>query len=253
MFALASIIALAFASTALAQPGPLTPLAVPEGQPCTITWTADATGKWTQTNIQLMSGDNDNMVPLTTIATVDTTAAAATTYSWTCPDVTIYAAIYFYQFSHSTEPDNLIWTTRFAIESAAGATVPAPNATQPDGSAIAWGNGQLKDTADAKPAPSYITGQPGTASTTNSTTPAISTTGSSSIASVSSSSAASLATVVTKVGTTTSASATSAAATSSTTGTTGTASTSGAGLSRSQGSIAVAAFGAVIAGVLAVM
>jgi len=124
-----------------------------------ITWTADATGKWTETNIELMSGDNDNMVHLTTVTTLDTTAGAATTFTWTCPDVTLYAAVYFYQFSHATEPSNLIWTTRWAIESAAGEIVGAPNATQPDGSAIAWGLGELKDPSTAKPAPSYITGQ----------------------------------------------------------------------------------------------
>lgn len=48
MFAIASAVALAFVSSALAQPGPLTPLAADVGQPCVITWTPDPTGQWKQ-------------------------------------------------------------------------------------------------------------------------------------------------------------------------------------------------------------
>lgn len=168
MFAIASAVVLAFVSSTLAQPGPLTPLAADVGQPCVITWTADPTGLWKQTNIQLMSGDNQNMVPVTTVTTVDTTAGAPTTFTWTCPDVTLYAPIFFYQFSHAAEPNNLIWTTRWAIDSATGQSVPAPNPTQPGGQAIPWGVAQLKDLTQVKPAPSYIVGQ--SAAGANSTT-----------------------------------------------------------------------------------
>ncbi|KAG9024650.1 hypothetical protein FRB95_011242 [Tulasnella sp. JGI-2019a] len=254
MFTIASAVALAFVSSALAQPGPLTPSPAIEGQPCQITWTPDATGKWTQTNIQLMTGDNNNMVPLTTVATVDTTSAAATTYSWICPDVTIYSAIYFYQFSHEEEPNNLIWTTRWAIESPSGEVVTPPNATQPGAAAgatpVPWGTGALKNPADGNPAPSYIVGQPGTADTTAATatngtvatSAAVSV--SSSVASVTmSTSAKSMTTAVAKNSTATSITS-SASATA-----TGTSSTSGAGLSRSHGSVLVAAVGAVVAGV----
>lgn len=36
-----------------------------EGNPCTIGWNADTTGAWTTMDIYLMTGDNFNMVPLT--------------------------------------------------------------------------------------------------------------------------------------------------------------------------------------------
>ncbi|KAG8949975.1 hypothetical protein FRC04_008054 [Tulasnella sp. 424] len=160
MFALTSAFVLAaLASKALADPSPLTPTTSNVGGDCVISWSADTTGKWTQTNIQLMTGDNWNMVPITTIATVDTTSAAATTYTWTCPDVTPNAPIYFYQFSHATEPTKLLWTTRFTIAGADGSTVAAENQTQPDGTNVPWGTGALTDPSTAKAAPSYITGQ----------------------------------------------------------------------------------------------
>ncbi|KIO24685.1 hypothetical protein M407DRAFT_244356 [Tulasnella calospora MUT 4182] len=165
MFALTSAIVLVLASKALADPAPLTPPTTNVGGDCVISWTPDATGKWTETNIQLMTGDNWNMVPITTIATVDTTSAAATTYTWTCPDVSPNAPIYFYQFSHAAEPANLAWTTRFTIAAADGSTTAAENQTQPDGTNVPWGIGQLADPSEAKPAPAYITGQGTTGST----------------------------------------------------------------------------------------
>ena len=36
-----------------------------EGSPCTISWDADSSGTWKTMNIQLMTGDNFNMIPLT--------------------------------------------------------------------------------------------------------------------------------------------------------------------------------------------
>ena len=36
-----------------------------QGAACNIAWTPDATGIWKSLNIQLMTGDNINMVPLT--------------------------------------------------------------------------------------------------------------------------------------------------------------------------------------------
>lgn len=169
MFALTSAIVLALVSKALADPAPLTPPTSNVGTDCVISWSPDTTGKWTQTNIQLMTGDNWNMVPITTIATVDTTSSAATTYTWTCPDVSPNAPIYFYQFSHAAEPANLVWTTRFTIAAADGTTEAAENQTQPDGSNVPWGIGQLADPSEAKPAPAYITGQGTTGSTGAST------------------------------------------------------------------------------------
>jgi len=247
MFAIASAVALAFVSSTLAQPGPLTPLAAEVGQPCVITWTPDATGTWKETNIQLMSGDNDNMVPVTTVTTVDTTSGAPATFTWTCPDVTLYAPVFFYQFSHAAEPNNLIWTTRWTIDSATGQSVAAPNAVEPDGSPVPWGVAQLKDLTQVKPAPSYIVGQ--SAAGANSTTSGTSMTVSASVtgsSAVSSSASASGSMVTVSKSASAPLSSTTDSSSNSTTASTGS-STSGASSTRSQVSAFAGVAGALFA------
>jgi len=244
MFAVASAVALAFFSSVFAQPSPLTPLPAQEGQSCVITWTPDTTGKWTQTNIELMSGSNDNMVHLTTVTTnLDTTSGSAATFTWTCPDVTLYAAVYFYQFSHATEPSNLLWTTRWAIEGPNGQIVAPPNATQPGGQAIPWGLGELVDPSKATPAPSYITGE---MSASGSGAPANGTAVTTASATMTMTMTTSMATVMTQPSVMNTSS-TSSVPTPSTTP------TSGAGRLGSPGSLILASFGAVFAGCLALM
>jgi len=138
-----------------------------EGSTCEIGWTPDPSGQWKTMNIQLMTGSNVQMIPLTTVATVDGTTSPGT-FSYPCPAVTIHAAIYFYQFSHAANASDLLWTGRFAIADASGKTVPAPNPTQPDGEGIPWGNGALVDSSKAVPPPSYLSGGTGS----NGTSPA---------------------------------------------------------------------------------
>jgi hypothetical protein len=183
-----------------------------EGSTCQVGWTPDSTGQWKSMNIQLMTGSNFQMVPLTSsssciflvqvmidpcpsyppaVATVDGTTSPGT-FSYPCPavrvavywprshfdlfksmsffQVTPHASIYFYQFSHAANASDLLWTGRFAIADASGATVPAPNPTQPDGEAIPWGNGALADPSKAVPPPSYLPG--GTGSNGTSAAPA---------------------------------------------------------------------------------
>ncbi|KAH9991104.1 hypothetical protein BJV77DRAFT_1008954 [Russula vinacea] len=154
-----SAFVLSLALVALADPTPSAPSpgqVFNAGSTCQIAWTPDSSGLWKVMNIQLMTGDNLQMVALTTVATVDGTTSPGT-FSYPCPAVTINSAIYFYQFSRNAS--DLLWTGRFAIADATGATVPPPNATQPDGQAIPWGKGALQDLP-----------RPGSAS--NSTTPA---------------------------------------------------------------------------------
>ncbi|OJT03285.1 hypothetical protein TRAPUB_6063 [Trametes pubescens] len=127
-----------------------------EGGQCTFAWDVDTTGTWKEMNVELMTGDNWNMVHLTTVATLDGTDAATTTFSYACPEVTPNAAIYFYQFT-ANGAANRTWTTRFAIGNNDGNVTPAPNTTQPDGQAIPWGVGALVDPSTAVAAPSYLT------------------------------------------------------------------------------------------------
>ncbi|KZT20981.1 hypothetical protein NEOLEDRAFT_1140011 [Neolentinus lepideus HHB14362 ss-1] len=154
VFALTALLAsslVAHADPVPSEPGPNS--VYNEGSTCHIAWTPDTSGTWTQMAIELMTGDNWNMVHLTTVTTLDGTNTATTTYDYPCPSVTPNAAIYFYQFSDPSSP-NKTWTTRFAIADASGKTVAAPNTTQPDGQSIPWGIGALTDPSSATPAPS---------------------------------------------------------------------------------------------------
>jgi len=160
MFAAASLVALALASSVFADPSPLTPPTGIEGQNCVISWTPDTTGTWTETVIELMTGANEDMVHLTTVTTVDTTSSAATSFTWICPQVTLHSAVYFYQLSHASNATDLVWTTRWGIAGADGQLTPPPNATQPvTNAAIPWGTGYLVDAADSTAAPTYIVGE----------------------------------------------------------------------------------------------
>jgi len=112
------------------------------GGPCEIQWNIDTTSEWKDVSIYLMTGSNQNFVQLAEVATgIDGTTGDGK-YSWTCPEVTINAPIYFYAFSNNGAAVST-WTTRFTIASASGQTVPAPQATQPDGSATPWGTGAI--------------------------------------------------------------------------------------------------------------
>ncbi|CAE6394293.1 unnamed protein product [Rhizoctonia solani] len=140
------------------------------GQQCTIKWDADATGSWKDMNIQLMTGDNWNMIHITTIAqNIDATDATKNTYSYPCPEVTPYSTIYFYQFSSASDPKNLLWTTRWTIASPDGQTTPPTESTQPNGDKIPWGKGALVDPSTAVPPPAYLSGTNQSGGSTNST------------------------------------------------------------------------------------
>ncbi|KAI0831897.1 hypothetical protein BC628DRAFT_1415391 [Trametes gibbosa] len=161
MFPYATLVALlAGAAVVSADPTPSAPGpgdVFREGGQCTLAWDVDPTGTWTEMNVELMTGDNFNMIHLTTVAKLDGTDASKTTYSYDCPQVTPNSAIYFYQFT-SPSSANRTWTTRFAIGNNDGNVTPEPNATQPNGQAIPWGAGQLVDPSTAVAAPSYLTG-----------------------------------------------------------------------------------------------
>ncbi|KAJ3576536.1 hypothetical protein NP233_g367 [Leucocoprinus birnbaumii] len=159
MFSISAFILVAALSSALvhAQVDPSEPSpgsVYPEGGQCPIVWGGDPskTNTWKNMNIQLMTGDNFNMIPLTTVATgQDGTVDGK--FSYPCPVVTLHAPVYFYQFTNGQTSDKQ-WTTRFTISTASGATTPAPNATQPGtGDAIPWGVGALANPSQAVPPP----------------------------------------------------------------------------------------------------
>ncbi|KAI0750791.1 hypothetical protein C8Q80DRAFT_1099604 [Daedaleopsis nitida] len=112
---------------------------------CTIQWQADATGKWTNVSIFLMTGPNNNMSRLMQVtSSLDGTDEALSPFTWTCPRVQPYSAIYFYQFTNGDDLQGSQWTTRFTIASPNGESDSPENDIQPNGDKIAWGNGRLK-------------------------------------------------------------------------------------------------------------
>ncbi|TFK69086.1 hypothetical protein BDN72DRAFT_626035 [Pluteus cervinus] len=145
-----------------------------EGSTCKVTWDADTdkgSSTWKDMSIQLMSGDNFNMVPVTTVTT-GADGSASGEFDYPCPDVTPNSPIYFYQFTSPTAA-NKTWTTRFTIAAADGSTTPPQNAVQPGGDNIPWGVGALTDPSKAVPPPAYLTGA-STGSPPNGTAPATS-------------------------------------------------------------------------------
>ncbi|EUC54829.1 ser-thr-rich glycosyl-phosphatidyl-inositol-anchored membrane family protein [Rhizoctonia solani AG-3 Rhs1AP] len=139
------------------------------GKECAIKWDADSTGSWKKMSIQLMTGDNWNMIPITTIAQdIDATDATKNTYTYTCPEVTPNSMIYFYQFSDPSDPKNLLWTTRWTLASADGQTTTPTETTQPNGDKIPWGKGALVDPSTAVPPPAYLSNNQGNSTATGS-------------------------------------------------------------------------------------
>jgi len=113
------------------------------GDQLTTLWTKDTSGEWNNVTIQLMSGDNFQMIPVTTLQTgIDATTLSE--YQFTVPDVSPTSKIYFLQFTPNTgNATQVTWTTRFTIAAADGSTTPPAQQTQPDGQAIPWGVGEL--------------------------------------------------------------------------------------------------------------
>ncbi|KNZ74987.1 hypothetical protein J132_05386 [Termitomyces sp. J132] len=125
------------------------------GGTCHIAWVGDTQSEtsWKNMAIQLMTGDNLNMIHLTTVATgLDGTVDG--TFDHICPSVSPNAPIYFYQFTSPNAPVKE-WTTRFTIASSTGATTAPTNNTQPNGAAIPWGTGALTDPSTAVQPPPF--------------------------------------------------------------------------------------------------
>jgi len=149
MFSLTSLACAALALAALGQAA-ITPTSpdgstvVRAGSTLTALWTADSTGIWNDTQIQLMTGDNFQMVPLKTLATgIDGTTT--TTFSTPCPAVSPNAKFYFLQFTRGGDVSTATWTTRFTIAAADGTTSQPTNTTNYSGTDVQWGTGAITD------------------------------------------------------------------------------------------------------------
>ncbi|KAG0709690.1 hypothetical protein DFH29DRAFT_792802 [Suillus ampliporus] len=109
------------------------------GSPCPIYWDTNPTQTWNDTAIYLMSGSNLDMSIVEIV--VEHLSEIDREFTWTCPNVTPNAAIYFYQFTNNKDLSGSTWTSRFTIASHSGATTPPENSKQPGGDPIPWGVG----------------------------------------------------------------------------------------------------------------
>ncbi|KAJ7886035.1 hypothetical protein B0H13DRAFT_2044669 [Mycena leptocephala] len=119
----------------------------PQGGTCHIAWNGDTTSGsttgWKDMAIELMTGSNEKMVHLTTVATgKDGTIAGV--FDYTCPEVIPNSPIYFYQFT-AAGTSNFTWTTRFTIAGADNSSTPATETEQSNGQTVAFGTGALAD------------------------------------------------------------------------------------------------------------
>ncbi|ORY32091.1 hypothetical protein BCR39DRAFT_58663 [Naematelia encephala] len=111
-------------------------------------WDVDTTGTWTDVTCQLMTGDNYQMIALSTLGQgIDGTTT--TSLSFVAPDVTPNAEIYFLQFSNGGDLTNLTWTTRFTIAASDGSTTEPTNTTVYNGVSVNWGTGILATSSDS--------------------------------------------------------------------------------------------------------
>ncbi|KAI9276101.1 hypothetical protein BY458DRAFT_539285 [Sporodiniella umbellata] len=111
-----------------------------QGQTYDITWTFDGKNPNQTYKIDFMTGSNTAQKVLKTIA--KDVPANSLKYSFTAPEVSPNAAIYFFMFTGSD--GDTAWTTRFGIVPSANAKLTTePESTQPGGEKIPWGVGQL--------------------------------------------------------------------------------------------------------------
>ncbi|KAL7412415.1 hypothetical protein BDY24DRAFT_392848 [Mrakia frigida] len=117
------------------------------GGTCSIEWTQDTTGNWTNARIDLMTG-SDIFKRALVVAIDDFDATGSTTAgSHVCPSVDTFSTIYFYRMvrlnSAGGEADRT-YSGRFCISSGGNCATPA-NAEQPTGVADGepWGRGYL--------------------------------------------------------------------------------------------------------------
>ncbi|KAK0468481.1 uncharacterized protein EV420DRAFT_1224872, partial [Desarmillaria tabescens] len=148
LFSISVVVALVRADVVPTAPGPNDVFNA--SSPCLIKWNVDADGDWKNMTIKLMAGSNDNMQLVETVAVgLDGTDSTVTPFTWTCPSVTPYSHIYFYEFTNGNDADGSKWTTRFTIASPSGETTPPEHSSQPNGDNIPWGTGSTSDTSDS--------------------------------------------------------------------------------------------------------
>ncbi|KAJ6581067.1 hypothetical protein B0H19DRAFT_1113499 [Mycena capillaripes] len=128
-----------------------------QGTTCHIGWAGDDSGTdaWKNMAIELMSGPNEAMVHLTTVAQ-NQDGSTTGVFDYPCPEVTPNSQIYFYQFSAAKQ--NFTWTGRFTIAGTDGSSTPPTEsgpALDAQKNPVLWGKGALVDPSTAVAAPTF--------------------------------------------------------------------------------------------------
>ncbi|KAJ7173648.1 hypothetical protein C8R46DRAFT_119190 [Mycena filopes] len=128
-----------------------------QGAKCNVGWAGDDSGTdaWKNMAIELMTGPNEKMIHITTVAQ-NQDGSVAGTFNYDCPEVTPNSPIYFYQFT-AAGTANFTWTGRFSIAAPDGTTTPAKETEQSNGQTVLWGTGALVDPSTAVAAPIFNT------------------------------------------------------------------------------------------------
>jgi hypothetical protein len=107
---------------------------------------------------------------LLAVATVDGTDSTNHQFSYPCLSVTPNAAIYFYKFTSPGAIGDELFTTRFTIAGADGATVtPTQTETGSAGNLVPWGTGALTDPSQGDQPPNLGNGNSTNAANTATT------------------------------------------------------------------------------------
>lgn len=141
LFAASSLVPGALAAKTVSPTAPVQGTVYKEGSNCHIAWLGDtsSTTTWQGMSIELMTGQNLNMVQLAIVAS-NQDGTKDGSFDHLCPEVSINAPIYFYRFSSGGSAGNPNYSARFTIAGADGSTVPAP---QTDSNGVQWGTGEI--------------------------------------------------------------------------------------------------------------
>ncbi|KAJ7583058.1 hypothetical protein C8J56DRAFT_792641 [Mycena floridula] len=136
LFAASSLVPGALAETVFPT-APVQGTVYKAGSNCHISWLGDtsSTTAWAGMSIQLMTGQNLNMVQLAIVA-----SNQDGTKDGSFDHVSLHAPIYFYRFSSGGSAGNPNYSARFTIAAADGSTEPAP---QTDSDGVKWGTGEI--------------------------------------------------------------------------------------------------------------
>ncbi|KAF8323523.1 uncharacterized protein EI90DRAFT_3245846 [Cantharellus anzutake] len=165
--AFSTLFVLAFSAPNPIAPSPSDKFAA--GSQCTIQWTADPNGIWTNMNIGAASYSSFQILSHHVLGhriddwtqfsydSFEEYASIPDDRTFTPPGLKYCppGPIVFYQFTDQADPKSVLWTGRFTITDADGTSDPAPYT---DSNGVGYGNATFEDTSLYNAQPSYLVG-----------------------------------------------------------------------------------------------